>query len=238
MAVSGLFTKRDTSNISYEAIRPLIKWTYVWMFVGLLITSVIAAFTNAEALVLANPGILIGAFIGEFALVIGLSFFISRLSPTVAAIMFVVYAALNGLTLSLLLYVYTAASVTAAFVTTAGIFAVMSVFAFTTTIDLLQYRTYFIVALIGLLIALVVNAIFIRDTTGGFNTLISIAGVLIFTALTAYDTQKLKYMAASPQFQADGSEAVGRYSIFGALQLYLDFINLFIFLLRLMGRRR
>ena len=165
---------------------------------------------------------------------IALSWAINRLSPTVAALMFVVYAALNGLTLSLIVHAYTGASVTLAFVSTAAIFGVMTVFAFTTKVDLLQYRSYFFVALIGLLIALVVN-MFLQSS--GLDMLISFAGVLIFTALTAYDTQKLKYMAASPQFQEDGS-AVAKYSIFGALQLYLDFVNLFIFLLRIMGRRR
>ena len=234
MAPSGLFAKRDTSSISYDAVQPLIKWTYLWMFVGLVITSAIAAFTDSTTLLLRNPGILIGAFIAEFALVIALSWAINRLSPTVAALMFVVYAALNGLTLSLIVHAYTGASVTMAFVSTAGIFGVMTAFAFTTKADLLQYRTYFFVAVIGLLIALVVN-MFLRSS--GLDMLISFAGVLIFTALTAYDTQKLKYMAASPQFQEDGS-AVAKYSIFGALQLYLDFVNLFIFLLRIMGRRR
>ena len=234
MAASGLFTKRDTSNITYPAVQPLIKWTYVWMFVGLVITTVIAAFTDSTALIMQNPGILIGAFIGELVLVIALSWAINRLSPTVAALMFVVYAALNGLTLSLIVHAYTGASVTMAFVSTAAIFGVMSVFAFTTKVDLLQFRNYFFIALIGLLVASVIN-IFMHSS--GLDTLISFAGVLIFTALTAYDTQKLKYMAASPQFQADGS-AVAKYSILGALRLYLDFVNLFIFLLRIMGRRR
>ena len=234
MATGGIFAKRDTSGLSYAQVQPLIKWTYVWMFVGLLITSVIAITTNVEAVLVNNPGLLWGALIGEFVLVFALSLAINRLNPTVAAIMFVVYAALNGFTLSLLVWTYTSASVVGAFVATAGIFAVMSVFAFTTKVDLLQYRTYFFVALIGLVIAMVVN-IFLRSD--GFTTLISIAGVLIFTGLAAYDTQKLKYVAASPEFQSDGS-AVSKYSIIMALQLYLDFINIFIFLLRLLGTRR
>jgi FtsH-binding integral membrane protein len=204
------------------------------MFVGLVITSVIAITTTVEAVIINNPGLMFGALIAELALVFVLSLAINRLSPTVASVMFVAYAALNGFTLSLLVYSYTSASVVAAFVATAGIFAVMSVFAFTTTVDLLQYRTYFIVALIGLVIASLVN-FFLRSD--GFTTLISFAGVLIFTGLAAYDTQKLKYLAASPEFQADGS-ATTRYSIFMALQLYLDFINIFIFLLRLFGSRR
>ncbi|MFN8451571.1 MAG: Bax inhibitor-1/YccA family protein [Anaerolineae bacterium] len=181
-----------------------------------------------------NPGLLIGAFIGELVLVIALSWAINRLSPTVAALLFVGYAALNGLTLSLIVHYYTGESVTLAFISTAAIFAVMSVFAFRTEVDLLQYRSYFLIALVGLLVALVVNLFLQSD---GLSMLISFAGVLIFVALTAYDTQKLKYMAASPEFQSN-SEAVAKYSIYGALQLYLDFVNLFIFLLRLMGRRR
>lgn len=233
MANQGIFAKRDTSGITYDAVRPLIKWTYVWMFVGLAITSVIAVTTDVKAVMLNNPGLMIGALIGELVLVFALSLAINRISPTVASIMFVVYAALNGFTLSLLVYAYTEASVAAAFVATSAIFAVMSVFAFTTSIDLLQFRTYFFVALIGLLIAMVVN-IFLRSDA--FTTLISLAGVLIFTGLAAYDTQKLKYMAASPEFQSDGS-AVTKYSIIAALQLYLDFINIFLFLLRLFGRR-
>jgi len=237
MAVSGLFAKRDTSSISYASIQPLIKWTYVWMFVGLVITTIVAAFTDTTTMLMTNPGIFFGAIIGEFVLVIALSWAISRLSPTVAALMFIVYAALNGLTLSLIVHLYAESSETMAFVSTAAIFGVMSVFAFTTKLDLLQFRSYFFIALIGLLIAMVVNAIFVRDTNGPFSMLISVVGVLIFVGLTAYDTQKLKYMAASPQFQADGS-AVAKYSIFGALQLYLDFVNLFLFILRLMGRRR
>lgn len=234
MAESGLFAKRDTSAISYASVQPLIRWTYTWMFVGLVITSLIATLTDTTAILIANPGLMIGAFIAQIVLVIALSWAMPRLSPLVAAIMFVAYAALNGFTLSLLVHAYTGASVTLAFVSTAGIFGMMTLIAFTTNIDLLQYRSYFMIALVGLLVALVVNMF---AQSSGLSTLISIAGVLIFTALTAYDTQKLKYMAASPEFQADG-EAVAKYSIFGALQLYLDFINLFIFLLRLLGQRR
>ncbi len=234
MATQGLFAKRDTSNISYESVRPLIKWTYAWMFIGLVITAVIAAFTDTSTVLAENPGLLIGAFFGELALVFGLSLAINRLSPTVASLMFVIYAALNGLTLSLIIHMYTGSSVTLAFISTAAIFGVMSVFAFSTSIDLLQYRSYFFIALIGLLVALVVN-MFVQSS--GLTMLISMAGVLIFVALTAYDTQKLKYLAASPQFQ-DSGEMVAKYSIIAALQLYLDFVNLFLFVLQLTGRRR
>ena len=236
MESPGLFSKRDISAVTSEAVRPLLRWTYLWMIVGLVVTGVVALSINVEQ-VFTGPsasGLFLGAVIGEFVLVIALSWAISRLSPAVAAIMFLVYAALNGFTLSLFLYIYTGESVALAFFIAAGTFAAMSVIGFTTDIDLTNWRTYLIVGLFGLLIAMVVNA-FLQSTL--FNVLISFAGVAIFMGLTAYDTQKIKYMAASPQFQADG-EAVAKYSIFAALQLYLDFINLFIFLLRLFGRRR
>src|SRR5689334_360207 len=102
MATEGIFAKRDTSGLTYDAVRPLIKWTYVWMFVGLIITSVIALATDAQAVFANNPGLLIGAIIAELVLVFTISLAINRLSPTVASIMFVVYAALNGFTLSLI----------------------------------------------------------------------------------------------------------------------------------------
>lgn len=236
MESPGLFSKRDISAVTSEAVRPLLKWTYLWMIVGLVVTGVVAMSVNVEQ-VFAGPsaqGLFLGAVIGEFILVIALSWAISRLSPAVAAIMFLVYAALNGFTLSLFLYIYTGESVALAFFIAAGTFAAMSVIGFTTDIDLTQWRTYLFVGLFGLLIALVVN-MFLQSS--GLEILISFVGVAIFMGLTAYDTQKIKYMAASPEFQADG-EAVAKYSIFAALRLYLDFINLFIFLLRLFGRRR
>lgn len=238
MGVAGLFSKRDTSAITYDAVRPLIKWTYVWMIVGLVVTAIVAHFTLTSNVLMnmlmeGNVGILYGALIGQFVLVIALSWAINKLSPPIAAVMFLVYAALNGFTLSIFGLVYTGESIALAFVTTAAVFGVMTVFAFTTSVDLLKYQSYLMIGLIGLLIALVVN-LFLQS--GPFETLISLAGVALFTALTAYDTQKLKNMAASPEFQSNG-DMVARYSIFGALQLYLDFINLFIFLLRLLGRR-
>ncbi|MCC6801352.1 MAG: Bax inhibitor-1/YccA family protein [Anaerolineae bacterium] len=234
MESPGLFGKRDISAITSEAVRPLLKWTYLWMIIGLVVTGVVAVSINVEEVFGNSPQLFLGAVIAELVLVIALSWAISRLSPTVAAIMFVVYAALNGFTLSLLLYAYTGESVALAFFITAGTFAAMSVIGFTTDIDLTHWRTYLMVGLFGLLIALIVN-MFLRSSA--FEILISFAGVAIFMGLTAYDTQKIKYMAASPEFQADGS-AVAKYSIFAALQLYLDFVNLFIFLLRLFGRRR
>jgi len=148
--------------------------------------------------------------------------------------MFVAYAILNGLTLSLIFLVYDIGAINLAFFSAAGTFAAMSVLGYTTELDLSQYRTYFMMALIGLVIAMVIN-IFLHSS--GLDLIISIAGVLIFTVLTAYDTQKIKRWAADPTFTEDGSLLM-KISIMGALTLYLDFVNLFLFLLRLFGRRR
>ncbi|MCK6578620.1 MAG: Bax inhibitor-1/YccA family protein [Anaerolineae bacterium] len=238
MAFVDVMRKRDYNPVvSYEQVRPLMQWTYVWMVLGLVVTTVVAYLTvNTDMLLQlrASTGIVFGAIIVEFILVIALSWAMPRLSAGVAAIMFIVYAALNGFTLSVLLLVYAEAAVTTAFLATAGLFGALSVFAFTTQIDLTRWQNYLFVGLVGLLIAMVVN-MFVGS--GALEWLISIIGVLIFTALIAFDTQKLKRLAASPEFQENGS-AVAKMSIFMALELYLDFVNLFIFLLRLFGSSR
>lgn len=230
--------RRDFNpDISYEGVRPLLRWTYAWMVLGLLITTVVAYTTvNNTALLetLFSNGAFIVVFIAQLALVVGLTWLLPKVSAAVAALMFIAYSGLTGFTLSVLLLVYTQASVLNAFVATTALFAVMTVFAFTTNIDLSKYSSYFLIGLIGLAIAMLVN-FFLRSTM--FETIISAVGVLIFTALVAYDTQKVKRLAASPELQADGT-LVSKYSIYMALQLYLDFINLFIFLLRLLGSRR
>lgn len=218
-------------------IQPLMQRVYLWMTMGLLLTAGVALYvTSSPALINAikSPGIFMGAIILEIALVIGLSWGLMRLSPGMAIALFFVYAAVNGFTLSIIFLVYNIGTIQLAFVSTAATFAVMSVVGYTTQLDLSQYRTYFIMGLIGLLIALVVN-IFLRSS--GLDLLISMVGVVLFTALTAYDTQKIKRMAAQVDMSSDGSLAM-KVSIWGALQLYLDFINLFIYILRLLGRRR
>ncbi len=222
------------SSLTYAEIRPLLRWVYAWMFVGLLTTAAVAFLTTTNSALIelrSNSGIVIGAIIAELVLVIAISWGIRRVSPPVAAIMFMIYAALNGFTLSIVLLYFEVGSIVAAFVTTSALFAAMSVIGYTTNVDLTRFGGILLTALIGLFIAMIVN-VFLRSTAVDF--VISIVGVLIFTALTAYDTQKLKQMAADPVLQADGT-MVARMSIYGALTLYLDFINLFLFLLRLFG---
>jgi len=217
-------------------VQSVLQWVYVWMAVGLLVTAGVAFLTiNTPALAnLAASPVIWVAFIGELILVFALSAALPRLSPGVASMMFFVYAALNGFTLSVIFLIYTGGTIAAAFGTTAALFGAMSVIGFTTKMDLTKYGTYLMMALIGLVIVMVIN-IFLQSS--GLDLLISLVGVILFTALTAYDTQKIKRMAASAEVNADGSTAM-KLSIMGALALYLDFINLFLFLLRLLGGNR
>lgn len=224
-------------SVSYETARPLIKWTYAWMLIGLLVTTAVAWFTaSSPALVevRATPAIAIGVFIGQIVLVVALSWAINRISPALAAVLFMIYAGTVGFSLSLLLLAFSIGSITAAFLTTAILFGVMSIFGFTTDTDLTKFRNLIFFALIGIIIALVVN-MFIGS--GMLNFIISVLGVLIFMGLTAYDTQNLKRMAASIELQGDQA-LMAKMSIFGALSLYLNFINIFIFLLQIMGGNR
>jgi uncharacterized protein len=226
-------TLRSPALIDVRSILPRV---YTLMALGLLATAGMAVFTynNAMEWLVENPGIMFGAIIAELVLVLALSFLLRRLSPAVAATMFFAYALVNGFTLSLIFVVYDLGSIGAAFFTTAGLFGAMSVIGITTKTDLTKMGSYLIMGLIGLLIAMVVN-IFINS--GPLGLLISIAGVIIFTGLTAYDTQKIKRMAEDPNLNL-GSDDAMKLSIWGALTLYLDFINLFLFILRLFGRRR
>jgi uncharacterized protein len=235
VASPSLFDRnRDVSSLSYPQVRPLFKWVYAWMFIGLLVTAVTAVFTaNTPALleVRANTGFAIGAIVAQFVIVIALSAAFQRLSPTMAAALFVLYAAVTGFSLSIIFLVFDIGSIAIAFGTTSILFGAMTMFGFTTDFDLTRIGNLLMMALLGLIIAMVVN-IFVGWSF--LNFIISLVGVAIFMGLTAYDTQNLKRLAAAPELQADGT-LVAKYAIFGALQLYLDFINIFIFLLRLMS---
>ena len=215
-------------------LQSIMRQVYVWMGLGTLLTAAVAYVTVNSALVnlTANPVILIGAMVAELGLVMGISFGFNRISALTATMLFLVYAALNGFTLSVVLLAFTTASVVGAFVATGALFGAMSIIGYTTHVDLSKLGTFLMMALIGLLIAMVVN-IFI--SSGALDLIISVIGVLLFTALTAYDTQRISRMAS--QMEAQG-EAGAKLSIFGALKLYLDFINMFLFMLRLIGRRR
>ena len=215
-------------------LQSIMRQVYTWMVLGMVITSAVAYVTASTSLInlAANPIILLIAVLAEFGLVLVISRGLNRLSAGAATMLFMLYAALNGFTLSMLLLAFSIGSVFLAFAASAALFGVMSIIGYTTRVDLSKLGTYLMMAVIGLVIAMVIN-LFLSSSL--LETLISMAGVLIFTALTAYDTQRIGRMAA--QMSMNGDAAL-KFGIFGALKLYLDFINMFLFVLRLTGRRR
>lgn len=213
----------------------LMRKTYMWMAMALVITGLTAyeVATNAAItqFLLMNHQIMWVLLLAELGLVIGLTAAIRKISLPVATLMFVAYAVLNGVTLSSLFYVYTMGSLASVFLITAGTFGAMSLVGFFTKSDLSSMSRILFMALIGLVIASVVNMF---ANIQGLERLLSYVGVLIFVGLTAYDTQKIKQMYL---MAPDASEATQKYAVLGALTLYLDFINLFLYLLRIFGRR-
>jgi hypothetical protein len=218
------------------AIPSFLARVYAWMAAGLLTTAL------ASFVVLSSPAIfqaiygnrivLYGLMFAELGLVVWLSGIVGRLSSGAAASVFLVYSTLNGLTMAGIFLVYTSASIVSTFVVTAGMFGAMSVYGLVTKRALDGLGSFAFMGLIGVVLASVVN-LFLNNNALGF--VISCAGVIVFTALTAYDTKRLKAMAAT----VDGrSEEGKRGAITGALALYLDFINLFLMLLRFFGNRR
>ena len=172
--------------------------------------------------------------IAELGLVIWLSRGINRLAPATAALLFFVYAALNGITFSVLFVVYTLGSVAHTFLSTAALFGVMSILGYTTKMDLNKMGSFLFMGLIGLIIAMLVNMFWTNIVLGW---IVTFAGILLFLGLTFYDTQRIKQMTVNALQQGD-ENVQARMGILGALALYLDFINLFLFILRLGGRRR
>jgi len=219
-----------------ETISAFMRGVYGWMSLGLFITAAVAWFTAASPLgvtLLQSPGMVLMLVVVQFGLVIGLSAAIHKLSGAVASLMFAAYSALTGLTLSSIFFVYSSASIFQAFVVTGGMFGAMSVYGMVTKRDLTGMGSFMFMGLIGIVIASVVN-MFVQSSAMGF--IISVIGVLVFTGLTAYDTQKLKYMGES--MPLGDATAIRRGTILGALTLYLDFLNLFLMLLRLFGSSR
>jgi uncharacterized protein len=214
--------------------RSVISQAYLWMMVGLAVTGLVSAFTVKSPFMLSliyNPPIVFfGLLVVEIILVIVLAAAIMRLPTGVANTLFFVYAALNGLTLSGIFYAYSLPSLASTFFVTAGTFGVMGFYGYTTKRDLTRIGNLALMALLGVILASVVNFFLHNPVVYWITTYV---GVLIFVALIAYDTQKLKRMNAGA-----GGDSARRLSILGALMLYLDFINLFLFLLRIFGRQR
>ena len=208
---------------------------YGWMTIALLITAFAAMFayiTPALNDLISNKLVFYGLIIGELILVGSLVLAVQKMSPMLAALVFIGYSALNGLTLASIFLVYTAGSIALTFFITAGTFAVMSIYGYTTKADLTRIGNLALMALVGIIIASIAN-FFLQSEM--LYWIISYLGVAIFVGLVAYDTQKIKNMSAS--IDVNSSEGK-RASLIGALTLYLDFINLFLFLLRLFGSRK
>lgn len=228
-------TGSTTAAKEYQA--SFILKVYNWMTMGLAITALVSLaieviLPGLRWVMLENPIIFWGLLIAELVIVWILSAAINKMPAILAVLIFMGYAALNGVTLSIIFMVYTSASIAYTFFVTAAMFACTSIFGFITKIDLSRIAGLLMMALIGLIIASIAN-IFLGSST--LEWIVSYAGVVIFVGLTAYDTQKIKQMSTGIE---SSSEEGGRASIMGALALYLDFINLFLFLLRIMGRSR
>ena len=220
--------------VGAERVTAFLRKVYGWMFVGLGITTAVAfAVAGSPMLVRAifgNPILLIALFIGEIGLVVALSARVDKMSAQTAAILFIVYSALNGATLSVILLAFTGASIATTFFVAAGMFGALALYGTTTRRSLAGVGQFVFMGLIGLLIAMVVGFFW---KAPALQFVISVVGVLVFTGLTAWDAQKLKAIAAvTPDNQ------VGGRAVVGALRLYLDFVNLFLFLLRFLGGRR
>ena len=228
-------------------LRAYMLRVYNYMAIGVGLTGVVAWFTFQTAVVTNAAGTITGLtpfgqaiyggpmmlilVLGTFGLVMFISFRIQSLQPSTALTLFMVYAGALGLMLSSVFLTYTGASLTRVFFISAASFGALSLYGYTTQRDLSAFGSFLVMGLFGVMIAMLVN-IFLKST--GLDFIISVLGVLIFAGLTAWDTQRIKEMYDPMQ---DGTVA-GRKAVMGALQLYLDFINLFLFLLRFLGDRR
>ncbi len=225
-------TQRSFAPAGADRVSDALWVTYRWMTLGLATTGLVALGVahspSALALILGNRFLFFGLMFGQLGLVFALSSVASRVSTAAAALLFFGYAALTGVTFSTLFVAYTSSSIAATFFVTAGSFAGLSVFGTVTRRDLSAIGRFGFFALLGIVLASLVN-MFLRSS--GLDWIISVIGVLLFAGLTAYDTQRLKEMFRSGDTQAN-------LPIVGALTLYLDFINMFLFLLRFVGNRR
>jgi FtsH-binding integral membrane protein len=229
------YSRLTAEQIKAEQASFMTK-VYGWMSVALLITGFVAMFTASTPamieFIFGNMIVFWGLFIGEVLLVGYLASAISGMSANMATAIFLSYAAINGLTLSAIFLIYTAGSIASTFFITAGTFAVMSVYGYFTKTDLTSMGNLLFMALIGLVIASVVNIFLKSEMLYWISTYV---GVIIFVGLTAYDTQKVKEMNVIGN---EGTDDDRKEAISGALTLYLDFIGLFLYLLRIFGNRK
>jgi len=223
-------------EVNNNVISVYLARVYNWMAIALLLTGAVAYYVaGSESLMQAIVGnriLFFGLIIGELFLVGYISRMVHKISASTATMLFVLYAVLNGLTLSFIFLIYTSTSIASTFLITAGTFGAMSVYGYFTKKDLTKMGNLAMMALIGIILASIVN-IFMHSEM--MHWIITYLGVAVFVGLTAYDTQKLKAIASNG---FDNGENLEKSAILGALTLYLDFINLFIFLLRIFGARK
>lgn len=218
------------------AFPALMRKVYLWMTLALVITGFtafgIASNPGIAYAIVTNRLLFWGLVIAEFGLVIGISGAINKLSAVTATLLFVLYSIVNGATLSVIFMAYTMSSIASVFFITAGLFGVMAFIGYTTKTDLTSIGKILFMALIGIILATIVN-LFVGSSM--LNMIVSYVGVVIFTGLTAYDSQKIKNMLYNADSMDEGMQKI---ALLGSLTLYLDFINLFLMLLRIFGGNR
>jgi len=227
-------TGRENLAIS-DAVSSFMTRVYAWMGFALLLTALtahlVASSESAISFVYGNSLVFYGLIIGQLVLVIAISAAINKISSQTASLLFVIYSLMTGVTFSFIFMIYAKESIATTFFITAGVFVLMSIYGAVTKRDLTKLGSILFMALLGLILATVVNIFRANSTLYWITTY---AGVLIFVGLVAYDTQALRRLGA----QVEEGESAAKMSIVGALKLYLDFINMFLFLLRIFGRRR
>lgn len=227
---------RNKDYAMSTAFPALMRKVFVWMTLALAITGLtaygVATSPALLSLIFSSKVTFFGLIIAEFALVFAISGAINRLSLSTATLLFILYSVINGATLSSIFFAFSVATIGKVFFITAGTFGAMALVGYTTKTDLTSMGKLLFMALLGIIIASVVN-IFVASS--GLDLILSYVGVLVFVGLTAYDTQKIKQMCQSAP---DAGESTQKLALIGALSLYLDFINLFIYLLRIFGNNR
>ena len=223
----------DAGILDSTSVSSFMSTVFSWMFAGLVVTGAVAYYAAASEVYLSlmqGMGFWL-VTLAPFAFLLVMNFGLQRLSVTALALCFLAFAGTMGLSLGGIFYMYSLGSLAQVFAITAGTFAIMAIAGYTTNVDLTRFGSLLFMGLIGIVLASLVNW---WMKSGMLDFVISIAGVLLFTGLVAYDTQRLKRIAAGVEY---GSVAPMKLALLGATSLYLDFLNLFLFLLRLLGRR-
>ena len=237
MEQGNVFSAYDKGEKTTSAFAVLMRNVYLWMTLALVMTGMTASYVAGNVAwiqaIFENQILFWGLCLAELGLVMWLSSRIMNMAFSTAGILFAVYAILNGVTLSILFFVYTAESIATTFFVTAGMFGAMGLLGYFTKKDLSTMGRFLIMALIGLIIATIVNIFWANSTLYWITTY---AGILIFAGLTAYDTQKIKNMLVAHGTEVNDSTM--KLALLGSLDLYLDFINLFIYLLRILGNKK